>query len=107
MIRIGVIGLGRFGRLHALTLAKLAGCPEIAVFTPSNADGKVADAAALVAHALRGAGSDVTGAEVAEARVDALEVIVAVGFGDVGGGLEAVLLPLILLDAEFSVLLFS
>jgi histidinol dehydrogenase len=29
--------------LMTVTLAKLAGCPEIAVFTPSNADGKVAD----------------------------------------------------------------
>src|SRR6185295_11997401 len=29
--------------LMTATLAKIAGCPEIAVFTPSNADGKVAD----------------------------------------------------------------
>ena len=29
--------------LMTATLAKMAGCPEIAVFTPSNADGKVAD----------------------------------------------------------------
>ncbi len=29
--------------LMTVTLAKLAGCPEIAVFTPSSADGKVAD----------------------------------------------------------------
>lgn len=29
--------------LMTVTLAKIAGCPEIAVFTPSNADGKVAD----------------------------------------------------------------
>lgn len=30
--------------LMTATLAKLAGCPEVAVFTPSNASGKVADA---------------------------------------------------------------
>ena len=30
--------------LMTVTLAKIAGCPEIAVFTPSNADGKVSDA---------------------------------------------------------------
>jgi histidinol dehydrogenase len=29
--------------LMTVSLAKIAGCPEIAVFTPSNADGKVAD----------------------------------------------------------------
>src|SRR6202008_4645639 len=29
--------------LMTATLAKIAGCPEIVVFTPSNADGKVAD----------------------------------------------------------------
>jgi histidinol dehydrogenase len=29
--------------LMTATLAKIAGCPEIAVFTPSNADGKIAD----------------------------------------------------------------
>lgn len=29
--------------LMTATLAKIAGCPEIAVFTPSNSDGKVAD----------------------------------------------------------------
>ena len=29
--------------LMTVTLAKIAGCPEIAVFTPSNADGKVSD----------------------------------------------------------------
>lgn len=29
--------------LMTVTLAKIAGCPEIAVFTPSNSDGKVAD----------------------------------------------------------------
>jgi histidinol dehydrogenase len=29
--------------LMTVTLAKIAGCPQIAVFTPSNADGKVAD----------------------------------------------------------------
>ena len=29
--------------LMTVTLARIAGCPEIAVFTPSNAEGKVAD----------------------------------------------------------------
>jgi histidinol dehydrogenase len=29
--------------LMTVTLAKIAGCPEIVVFTPSNADGKIAD----------------------------------------------------------------
>jgi histidinol dehydrogenase len=29
--------------LMTVTLAKIAGCPEVAVFTPSNSDGKVAD----------------------------------------------------------------
>jgi histidinol dehydrogenase len=32
------------------TLAKIAGCPEIAVFTPSNADGKVADGLLAALH---------------------------------------------------------
>lgn len=38
--------------LMTVTLAKIAGCPEIAVFTPSNADGKVADAILAALHFL-------------------------------------------------------
>jgi histidinol dehydrogenase len=36
--------------LMTVTLAKIAGCPEIAVFTPSNADGKVADGLLAALH---------------------------------------------------------
>lgn len=36
--------------LMTTTLAKLAGCPEIAVFTPSNASGKVSDAILAALH---------------------------------------------------------
>lgn len=36
--------------LMTVTLAKLAGCPEIAVFTPSNASGKVADSILAALH---------------------------------------------------------
>ncbi len=36
--------------LMTATLAKIAGCPEIAVFTPSNADGKVADGVLAALH---------------------------------------------------------
>jgi histidinol dehydrogenase len=36
--------------LMTATLAKIAGCPEITVFTPSNADGKVADALLAALH---------------------------------------------------------
>ena len=36
--------------LMTVTLAKIAGCPEIAVFTPSNADGKVADGMLAALH---------------------------------------------------------
>jgi histidinol dehydrogenase len=36
--------------LMTATLAKLAGCPEIAVFTPSNASGKVADGTLAALH---------------------------------------------------------
>lgn len=36
--------------LMTATLAKLAGCPEIAVFTPSNASGKVSDAILAALH---------------------------------------------------------
>src|SRR5688572_6097239 len=38
--------------LMTVTLAKIAGCPEIAVFTPSNADGKVADGVLAALHLL-------------------------------------------------------
>lgn len=38
--------------LMTVTLAKIAGCPEIAVFTPSNADGKVADGLLAALHLL-------------------------------------------------------
>jgi hypothetical protein len=50
-----------------------------------------ADAAALVAHVLGLARGDVTRDEVAEGRVDALEVVVAVGLGDRARVLVAVL----------------
>lgn len=36
--------------LMTVTLAKIAGCPEIAVFTPSNSDGKVADGLLAALH---------------------------------------------------------
>lgn len=36
--------------LMTATLAKIAGCPEIAVFTPSNADGKIADGLLAALH---------------------------------------------------------
>ena len=36
--------------LMTVTLAKIAGCPEIAVFTPSNADGKLADGLLAALH---------------------------------------------------------
>jgi histidinol dehydrogenase len=38
--------------LMTVTLAKIAGCPEVAVFTPSNADGKVADGVLAALHLL-------------------------------------------------------
>ena len=38
--------------LMTVTLAKIAGCPEIAVFTPSNANGKVADGLLAALHLL-------------------------------------------------------
>ncbi len=38
--------------LMTVTLAKIAGCPEIVVFTPSNADGKVADGMLAALHLL-------------------------------------------------------
>jgi histidinol dehydrogenase len=39
--------------LMTVTLAKIAGCPEVAVFTPSNAEGKVADAILAALHLLK------------------------------------------------------
>ncbi len=53
----------------------------------------------LVAHALRRAGRDVAGAQVAEARVDPLEVVVPVGLGNGRRRLEPVLLLLAAPDA--------
>ena len=50
-----------------------------------DAEAAGADAAALVADVLRGAGGDVARHEVAERRVDPLEVVVAFVLGDVGG----------------------
>ncbi len=38
--------------LMTVTLAKIAGCPEIAVFTPSNASGKIADGLLAALHLL-------------------------------------------------------
>ena len=38
--------------LMTIPLAQIAGCPEIAVFTPSNADGKLADAMLAALHVL-------------------------------------------------------
>ena len=38
--------------LMTVTLAKIAGCPEVAVFTPSNADGKLADGMLAALHLL-------------------------------------------------------
>lgn len=38
--------------LMTVTLAKIAGCPEIAVFTPSNAQGKIADGLLAALHLL-------------------------------------------------------
>ena len=38
--------------LMTVTLAKIAGCPEIAVFTPSNADGKIAGGLLAALHLL-------------------------------------------------------
>ena len=38
--------------LMTVTLAKIAGCPEVAVFTPSNAEGKVADGLLAALHLL-------------------------------------------------------
>ncbi len=43
------------------------------------------DATPLVADVLRGAGGDVAGDEVAEGGVDPLQVVVALGLGDLGG----------------------
>nr|BFE75348.1 hypothetical protein GCM10020092_086490 [Actinoplanes digitatis] len=53
-----------------------------------------ADAAALVADVLGRAGRDVAGYQVAERRVDPLQVVVAVVLGDLGGRLAAVLAAL-------------
>ncbi len=53
-----------------------------------------ADAAALVAHVLRLARRDVAGNQVAERRVDPLQVVVAVLLGDLARVLGAVLGPL-------------
>jgi histidinol dehydrogenase len=38
--------------LMTVTLAKIAGCPEVAVFTPSNAQGKIADGLLAALHLL-------------------------------------------------------
>jgi histidinol dehydrogenase len=38
--------------LMTVALAKIAGCPEVAVFTPSNADGRVADGVLAALHLL-------------------------------------------------------
>jgi histidinol dehydrogenase len=38
--------------LMTVTLAKIAGCPEVAVFTPSNAEGKIADGLLAALHLL-------------------------------------------------------
>ena len=38
--------------LMTVTLAKIAGCPEVAVFTPSNASGKIADGMLAALHLL-------------------------------------------------------
>jgi histidinol dehydrogenase len=38
--------------LMTVTLAKIAGCPEVVVFTPSNADGKIADGLLAALHLL-------------------------------------------------------
>lgn len=38
--------------LMTVTLAKIAGCPEVAVFTPSNAEGKIADGLLAALHFL-------------------------------------------------------
>ncbi|MSU25357.1 MAG: histidinol dehydrogenase [Opitutus sp.] len=38
--------------LMSVTLAKIAGCPEVAVFTPSNAEGKIADGLLAALHLL-------------------------------------------------------
>ncbi len=38
--------------LMTVTLAKIAGCPEVAVFTPSNANGKIADGLLAALHLL-------------------------------------------------------
>ena len=38
--------------LMTVTLAKIAGCPEVAVFTPSNAEGRIADGVLAALHLL-------------------------------------------------------
>lgn len=58
--------------LMTATLAKIAGCPEIAVFTPSNANGKVAPALLAALHLL----------EIDEVyRVGGVQAIGAMAFG--------------------------
>ena len=47
-----------------------------------NAEPAGADAAAFVARFLRGARGDVARREIAEARIFALEIIIALGFGN-------------------------
>ena len=68
----------------------LDGLGEVEVDAATHALDLGADAAALVAHVLGLAGGDVAGDQVAERRVDALEVVVAVLLGDLPRVLGAV-----------------
>src|SRR5207253_7679525 len=76
--------------LDLLATESLDGVPEIEIHAAS----AFTDAAPFVAHLLRGARRDVTRRQVAEARILALEVVVAILLGDVVRTLAAVFLSL-------------
>ena len=75
---------------HAVFAEPLDGVGEVEV----HAEAALTDSPALVAHTLGGAGRDVTRAEIAEARIDALEIVVAILLRDRPRRLETVLLAL-------------
>ena len=76
--------------LDAVAAETLDGGGEVEVDTAADSVDLRADPAALVADVLRGPRRDVARDQVAEGRVDPLEVVVAVLLGDVTGVLVAV-----------------
>jgi hypothetical protein len=76
--------------LDLLLPEALDGVGEVEVHAARSAPDGGADPAALVAHALGGAGGDVAGHEVAEGGVARLEVVVASRLGDAARVLLAV-----------------